>query len=161
MNYLYIVDLANFSGSILNTMPFVDVNTRNGAELLQHTYVHYKDGVTFAEYNKQNGGNLSALTWDVFGPMLEDYNRREYCKPFSEISEAQYYDWLECLPPCKWHDLNGRFNSFYISEALTADLHQFCIKDRKTGKYYAATRSRFIKDAELLAELNQLETLTA
>ena len=153
---LYIFDPQNFKGQVLNTMPFVEKNHPNGEHLLNHTYVDHTDGMTFKAYNEANGGNLQALTWDEFWPILENYNKTAYIKPFVEISEEQYYDWLECLPPCKWHDLDSRFNSFFISEALTHDLHQFCIKDKKEGKYYAGTRSRFITDSELLAELNAL-----
>jgi hypothetical protein len=154
---LYIYDPANFKGHCLNSCPFVDLKHPNGQDLLNSTYVHYLEGVTFAEYNKRHGGNLIAQTWDEFFIMLEKYNRETYIKPWKELTEEQYWDALECLPPCKWHDLNKRFNSFYISEAYTSDLHSFCIKDRKTGKYWQAIRSRFISDADLINDLvNQL-----
>jgi hypothetical protein len=155
---LYIYDPSNFKGTVLTSCPFVDLKHPNGKDLLNHTYVHYLDGVTFAEYNKKHGGNLIAQTWDEFYPVLEKYNTDNYVKPWKEITEEEYWDYLECLPPCEWHDLNKRFNSFYMSEAYTADLHLFCIKDRQTGKYYCANRSRFISDSDLINNLfTQLE----
>ena len=151
---LYIYDPNKFDGHILNSMPFVDVTAKNGIDILNSTYVHYT-GDTFKEYNKKHGGNLVAQTWDEFCLVLEAYETKKYIKPFKEITEGVYYDGLECLPPCKWHDLNERFNSFYISEATTSHYHSFYIKDRKTGKYYSATRSKFIKDSELISELEK------
>lgn len=153
---LYIYNPSKFTGNVLNTMPFVHKNAKNGKDILNKTYVHYKN-ITFEEYNQQHNNELEALTWDEFFPIYEKYNKERYCKKWAEISKDEYYEYLECLPPCKWHDLNARFNSFYMSEATTADIHQFCIKDRKTGKYYAASRSRFISDADLLKELQEIE----
>jgi hypothetical protein len=150
---LYIYDPKTFKGTILTSCPFVDLTKPDGKTLLNATVLHYSDGLTFAQYNEQHGGGLIAQTWDEFWPVLEKYNTETYVKPWREITEEQYYDSLECLPPCKWHDLNNRFNSFFISEAWTADLHSFCIKDRKTGKYYSATRSRFISDSDLIKDL--------
>lgn len=145
-SFLYIYDPNNFKGSILNTMDLVS------NEEINQTPVHYSGG-TFEQYNAANGCNLVAQPWEVFYPILDSYEKQRFSKPFTEVTEEQYYDGLECLPPCKWHDLNERFNSFYISEALTSHYHCFYIKDRETGKYYSATRSKFIKDEELLSEL--------
>ncbi len=70
---------------------------------------------------------------------------------FSEVTEAQYYDALECLPPMRWRDISAGLNAFFISEAYTADLHSCFIADRTTGKYYAATRSKFETNEELVS----------
>ena len=160
---LYIINHTNFKGNVLNTMPFVHKDAKNGKDILNKTYVHYTDQ-TFEEYNKEHNNELIALTFDEFYPIYDQYNKSAFCKDWKEISKDQYDDLLNCLPPCKWHDLSNRFNSFYIMEAYTADIHTFCIKDRKTGKYYSANRSRFITDTDLLNELQNIniinETLT-
>lgn len=156
MNRLYIYDPTNFTGSALSTMPFVEKGSRYGTDILNSTYVDYT-GLTFKEYNEKHGGNLVAITWDEFYPILDKYNKEAYCKEWKEITKDEYWELLECLPPCKWHDLNERFNSFYISEATTFDIHCFCVKDKKTEKYYSANRSCFISDEDLINELNQIK----
>jgi hypothetical protein len=67
---------------------------------------------------------------------------------FKEISEEQYIDALECLPPKKWHNINKSVNVFFISEATINDLHSCYIKSK--GKYYSALRSIFESDEQLL-----------
>lgn len=111
---------------------------------------------TLQEYRDFKGNqNLVAITWEEFSKIIEAHEQTLQGE-WMEETEDKYEYALECLPPCKWHNLNERFNSFYVSEALTGSLHSFHIFDRKTRKYYTATRSKFISDAELLT---QLETL--
>jgi len=153
---LYIVDPIKFNGAVESTMTapeglnpiYVDYSAR----------LHNEDrNLTLPEYRKAtNRPQLIALSWDEFV--------NQYYKPyldslqgdFKEITADQYNTSLECLPPQKWHDINSRFNSFYIMEAYTADLHSFYIKDRETGKYYTALRSKYISNEDLL---RQLETI--
>lgn len=146
---LCIYDPNNFKGLLLNTMPFVEPNVINS------TIVHYTNQ-TFEEYNKTHGGNLLVVPFDEFYQVMDDFHKSIFSGPFAEISERLYYNSLECLPPCQWHDLNERFNSFYICEATTSHYHGFFIMDTKNNKFYSATRSRFIKDSDLLKELEQL-----
>lgn len=147
MECLYIVpaDKTKFTGTVLNTMPFVEINSKNGSDLLQHTYVHYRDQ-TFADYNKENGGDLVALTWDDF--------EREYYRPhlnsmqddFKETTEERFNDGLECLPPKRWtRETNQEF--FFVGECYTADLYTCFV--RKGDKYYSALRSIYTKSEDL------------
>lgn len=159
---LYIIDPAQkFNGEIIGSMTSPDNITPLYVDYSGYLHNNGGQNLTFEEYKKVKGNeNLKALTWEEIEPLYNDY-KKGLQGEWQEITEDVYFDMLECLPPQKWHDLrhtsadnvNGRFNSFYISEAYTADLHSFYIKDRKTGKYYTALRSRFIKDDELINQL--------
>lgn len=137
----FIINTAEtFRGNILNTM------TVDG-------YADYTDGQTFEEYNAKHGGTLKVISEDEFHIMLEAFNKEAFDDvPWSTITKDRYWDLLECLPPCKWHDITEGINSFFISEALTGVHHRFCIKDtrNKEEKYYSAIRNRFISDEKLL-----------
>lgn len=103
------------------------------------------NGKTLAEY-KPDYPNSELITWDEF---FEREEKRVVTR-FTEISEKDYSTYLEQLPPHKWHDINERFNVFFNPEALTGIYNACHIRDYETGKYYAATKSRFSNDAELL-----------
>ena len=149
MEMLYILNPENFDGSILNTMPIVDVNTKHGKHLLDHTLVHYSGG-TFEEYNKKNGGNLIAITWDEFNDKFYAPHLKELQQPFEEITEERYYDLLECVPPKKWHNLNDNLNVFFVGECYTANIYRCCIKEKSTGKFYSAYRAINTTDEQLI-----------
>jgi len=140
MENLYIVykDVTKFKGTVLNTMPFVEKEAKNGTDILNSTFVHYTDGVTFKEYNEINGGDLVALTWDEFD---RDYYRphlNSLQEDFKETTEARFWDGLECLPPKRWTREEGR-EFFFIGECYTATLYRAFV--RIGEKYYTALRS--------------------
>lgn len=156
MERLYIVNTKeDFKGHVENTMPYVDVDAEGGNELLQSTAVHYTEE-TFAQYNERKGGGLIALKWDSFNDRFYDPYLKGLQKEWTEVSKEHYWDMLECLPPCNWHNLDSRWNIFHISEAYTDSLHAHLVKDRVNDKYYEATRSCFITDEELIKQLNAL-----
>lgn len=159
MNTLFIIDpTANLKTQAK------DYGTMSAPEGMPPTHVDYSgylynnkgNNFTLQEYKDyKNNQNLIAITWDEFYKIIEAHEKTLQGK-FTEVTEAQYWEALECLPPCKWHDLNSRFNSFYISEAMTGVLHSFYIHDKKTNKYYSALRSKFITDTELLKDLETI-----
>ena len=56
--------------------------------------------------------------------------------PLQEITEEQYDDMLDILPPLAWVTLDG-VTEFCMSEFYTSHYtHQYA-KDRRTGKYYS------------------------
>ena len=56
--------------------------------------------------------------------------------PLQEITEEQYNDMLDILPPLAWITLDG-VTEFCMSEFYTSHYtHQYA-KDRRTGKYYS------------------------
>lgn len=150
MNFLYIIhkDPSKFDGHALNTMPFVEKGTKHGEDILNSTYVHYKD-ITFKEYNEQNGGDLIALAWDEFNDQFYKPYLNRLCKPFKECTKEDFYNGLECLPPLKWTRFNGG-EFFYVGERCTADL--YTVHVRIGEKYYTALRS-ITTPAEQLIDL--------
>lgn len=82
-------------------------------------------------------GQSRAITQPIFKSFKEldkEIHKRDYenIKGLkAEISEKEYYYFLEVLPPLNWNK-----GSFILSEALTENLHEQFIHDRKTNKYY-------------------------
>lgn len=144
----YLVDPTNYKGSVISTMSTPDT--------VDYSLELYGKAMTFEEYKEfKQLPNLQLMTWEELEPIHRQYEN-SLCKPWSEITEERYYEMLECLPPGKWHDLNERFNIFHCIEAYTGSLNSHFVKDRQTGKYYEALRSRFTKDEEFINQLNQL-----
>lgn len=142
---LYIIDPAKYNGIIVNTGRMVD------GEVI----ADYSGGLTLEQYKERKGNpNLIALEFEEF------YDR--HYKPhidrlqgeFKEISEKQYYDSLECLPPKKWHDLAEGINVFFVGECVTADLYSCCLK--VDGRHYSALRSIYVKVEVLLEQALKL-----
>lgn len=77
-----------------------------------------------------------------------------YCKPPVEITREHYWQMLKVLPPCKWTRDRGA-ECFYVSEALTGDLHSWCvcIGPSNAGRYFELTRSCRSTPAEIMAEV--------
>lgn len=140
MERLYIIhkDPSQFKGHVLNTMPFVEIGMKNGQDILNHTYVDYTEGVTFAKYNEQHGGDLIAVCWEEFE---RDYYRphlKSMQEEFKETTEERFIDALECLPPKRWTRENSK-EFFFVGECFTADLYSAYV--RLGNKYYTALRS--------------------
>lgn len=143
---LYIIDPTNFKGSVVNTM-----SAPPGAT---PTHVDYMGKpTTFEEYKKEKGNeNLIALTWedferDYYKPYLDGLQ-----KPFKEITEENWNEMLEVLPPQRWTKIDGG-SFFFIEEATTANLHD-CFVAYK-GKHYSALRPIRIKTEELITQIQE------
>jgi hypothetical protein len=56
------------------------------------------------------------------------HDRNRKISPPREITEDEYTDLLECLPPCKWG--RGEFggSAFHVSERITYDIVTWCVK---------------------------------
>ena len=70
--------------------------------------------------------------WLYSGDYSLDYNFNNKINLWTEISEENYWDQLECLPP-----LNFKGGNFLIMEALTDNFHACIMKvdGRYFGKY--------------------------
>lgn len=140
-NTLYIIDpTKEFKGHVENTM-----NKDTGL-------VHYRENTSFEDYKKEKGNeNLVTMTWEELEEKYIIPYKNNLQKPFKEITEEDFNEMLNVLPPMRWTRFeNGRF--FFISEAYTADLHSLYVKYK--GKYYTGLRSRFMKDEDIK---NQIE----
>jgi hypothetical protein len=140
MDYLYIINPETFSGTVLNTMPIAP------PKMIPHTYVHDTD-LTFQQYKDQHGGKLIALDWDTFYAEYYAPHLKGLCKPFSETTEEQYWDGLECLPPKRWTKFDGG-EFFFVGECYTASLYTCYV--RKGDKYYTALRDIYTDTNDLI-----------
>ena len=70
------------------------------------------------------------------GGMCKEISKRNYENILglhAEITEKEYWHFLECLPPLKYEG-----NGFYMSEFLTGNLTHFFYK--KDGKFFCEVR---------------------
>lgn len=73
----------------------------------------------FEQYLKSaKAKNYKVVTWDFFVKMQKDFY---ISRPLEEITEEQYNDCLNCLPPLKWCTING--------------VEMFCMSEMWTGTY--------------------------
>jgi len=134
MNHLYIVDPANFTGNVLNTMPFVEKGAKHGIDILNSTYVHYCEGMTFEQYNQKHGGNLLALTWDEFNTQFYSNHLTSLCKPFAEVTEEAFTEALERFAK----SIHRAIDTIYFSKRVTEPF-----EDQK--EIYVKSNSKFYK----------------
>jgi len=147
MEYLYIINPEKYNGNVLNTMPSVE------AEKINSTNVHYMGKTSFEQYNKENGGNLLALKFDDYFYKFRKPYENDLQGDFQEITEEQFFEGLECLPPVRWNRKKG-FEYFYISEATTGSLHDLYV--RKCKKYYSALRCINLPNEKIEKQINRL-----
>ena len=109
-------------------------------------------GLTVAEYLAKNE-NCSVMTWDEVMPIITTLQDEAYINPFKEITEEQYYESLECLPPQKWETVDG-VNIFRMSEYLTGNITDHIVK--YNDKFYSANRRTNTPYAEIAKEIKAL-----
>lgn len=142
----YIIDPNEpFRGSCQST-------TKDGL-VLYSGYLYGKElgitdrNLTFDEYKAATGNfALKMLSEAEFWAMVEDWQNSLKTAP-QEITEEEYYDLFECLPPCRYFGAEG-ITFFHLSERLTADLVTWCAK--KGGKFYSFTQDAGISKEELV-----------
>ena len=103
--------------------------------------VAYQDEeLTFEDYNEKNGGAMMLITDKELTILLEKH-LKDMQGPWTEITEEDYYDQYECLPPI----YRGHF--WFSMEPTTGSLHQCYIK--ANNKYYTALRDVYSKPEDL------------
>jgi len=70
--------------------------------------------------------------------MIAKLADKKYIGQWDEISEEEYFEKMNCLPPQRWENLWG-LSIFHMSEAMTDDIYGFYIDDLE-GKFYTAFR---------------------
>jgi len=114
--------------------------------------VHYTDYLNFEEYVKQKGNrNLIIINSRELEEEIKKYKKSQM-EEFKEITEKEFYDLYECLPPMRLKTRNGAF-SFFISEAWNLTLHTFCFQ--YGDKYYKGIRDILQTDEELGNEIKE------
>lgn len=87
-----------------------------------------------AEYRKESE-SAKVTTYEEFQKIQRNFFILE--KPV-EVSEEDYYEHLDVLPPIHYTSRNG-FSMFCMSEMTTGKYTTQYAKDEKTGKYYCLT----------------------
>jgi len=113
--------------------------------------VSYTDGQKLEDYLKENP-ELLVISGEEFDILRQVYINSLITKP-APCSKQHFYDMLECLPPCRWGSVAGS-EVFHVSERLTANLVQWCVK--KKNKYYSFTNDAALKEAELIEIINAI-----
>lgn len=80
---------------------------------------------------------LTLVSGEELAEMLEAYYAT-LATDREEITEARYWDLLECLPPCRFTQADG-CEVFHISERLTGNLVTWCAHVTAEDKYYEFT----------------------
>jgi hypothetical protein len=88
--------------------------------------VAYTDHKSIESYAAEHGGEYRILSGDELDAIIRDAERNLRTKP-ARITQARFWDYLECLPPCRWHNHRG-VELFHVSERLTGDLVQWCAR---------------------------------
>jgi len=83
--------------------------------------------LTIAEYEADRRQTFKRINLDELEALHKQYTASLITKP-EPITEERYYDWLNCLPPCRWHGAGG-FSVFHIMERITDDIVQWCARD--------------------------------
>lgn len=78
---------------------------------------------------------------------LRLYNQ-SLSEPFKEITEEDYYDLLDVLPP-----LRMRQNSFFVGEPYYGNMYSFCFT--RQGRYFKGLRSVLTPQSELDSQIDR------
>ena len=78
---------------------------------------------------------------------LRLYNQ-SLSEPFKEITEEDYYDLLDVLPP-----LRMRQNSFFVGEPYYGNMYSFCFT--RQGRYFKGLRSVLTSQSELDSQIDR------
>lgn len=107
-------------------------------------------GETADEIAKRLGCVVEVLT-------IADALQRERAQLITgatEITAEQFDNWLNCMPPMRWGSTSG-IESFAICEALTHDIHQWCLRTGRgnAARYWTFNDSIRITHVEMLRKL--------
>lgn len=101
------------------------------------------------EYFLENGYLI--VTEEEFEPIHEKY-LNDLCNKWKEVSEDQFEDALNVLPPMRWR--NG---GFYMSERYTGDVSSFY--QEINGKYYTSLqRLSYDRDEVIINLIEHIAT---
>jgi hypothetical protein len=96
-------------------------------------------GKSIEEMKEEYPGMQVYENMEAVYPLLEEAENKTYIGEFKEITEDQWWEMYECLPPLRTvrHD-DGLFFCFLMSEYMTSNItgHYFQIQDR----YFSAHR---------------------
>jgi hypothetical protein len=80
----------------------------------------------------------------------DQLHRESWVTPWREVTEDEWHDMLEVLPPSDWHTVNG-VESFKMIEHLSGDITT--IYARYNGRYWARNESYTLSPDEIADEI--------
>lgn len=96
----------------------------------------YSNNEHFINYLEQaKNKEYKIMTYEEY---LELEKSHYLNKPITEVTEEDFHDMLNVLPPLKWHTRNN-IEMFCMSEFLTGSFTSQYLHDRNTNKYYHKT----------------------
>ncbi len=82
-----------------------------------------KGNLTIPEYlESRKIDSHEILSTDEFMVRQDKHQREKYLTPAEEITEEQFYDMLEVLPPMNWHTDSEGIDKFMMCEFYTGDI---------------------------------------
>lgn len=130
----YVIDSRYFDGTCLTSMSDGFSNDYGG-ETIEELRI------------RENNPYLKAITPSELDKMLRIYNQ-SLSEPFKEITEEEYYDLLDVLPPIRM-----RRNSFFVGEPYYGNMYSFCFTSE--GRYFKGLRSVLTPQSELERQISR------
>lgn len=107
-------------------------------------------GLTLADYVRENGEGFVVMSLDEACERIHKLQDEAYIKPFIEITEDQYNEMLECLPPQKWMTVDG-VSIFRMSEYQTSNITGHYAS--YNGRYFMANRRTNVNYEDIAQEI--------
>lgn len=130
----YVIDSRYFDGTCLTSMSD-GFHNDYGGETIEELRI------------RENNPYLKAVTPSDIDKKLRLYNQ-SLSEPFKEITEEDYYDLLDVLPP-----LRMRQNSFFVGEPYYGNMYSFCFT--RQGRYFKGLRSVLTPQSELDSQIDR------
>lgn len=111
--------------------------------------IAYAEDLNLQQYSERKGKKVRTVGNEELNRLHAEF----WKQPFTVITEEQWENMLECLPPMKWHDLNKQWNVFFCSEAMSGQFHGCYLFDRVNSKYYSGMKSIYSSDAQILQDI--------
>ena len=116
---LYLVEsVTNFSGSITSSVSRTEAGTF--VDFSGSLHNNNEGNLTLEEYRDRVNPSIKLVSEKGVGKLLTKYNNSLVTEP-KEITEDEFFDALECMPPSKWGRVNG-VELFHICERITGDM---------------------------------------
>jgi len=105
--------------------------------------------LTLDEYRVRVNPDIEIVTWEKIDEFTRQHEQSLISEP-ALITQERFYEMLEVLPPCRWHNCGG-FEVFHISERLTGNLVSWFAHNG--ANYFEFVDHANAKDAHLAAKL--------
>ena len=109
------------------------------------------------------GTKYRVCTWQQLDELYSEFETGMETDP-KGISEGDFYQYLNVLPPAKHQHLNG-YELFHISEAMYGTIHLWVAMDHETGTAFSwsgsslSTKEQLAKKLEIGTKLSKIATV--